>query len=369
VLASAPVGCAVLDRELRFVVVNDTLAALDGVPKDGHVGRTIAEIVPQLAPLIEPVVRGVLRDGVPVLGLEVSGQVAAALHEGRHYMANYFPVRSDDGEILGVAGAIADITETKRIEVERQQARVRAETAEAEARAASRAKDDFVAILAHELRNPMNVILQAVAALERTGSQEPEPARTRAMIRRQTERVARLLEDLLDMNRIVRGDLDLRRVPVDTSAAVDLAAEAHRHRVAAKRQTLTVSLPDEPVAVAADAARLDQIVGNLIDNASKYTPAGGVISVSLAVEGGMAVVRVRDNGRGIPAEHLESIFDLFGRVPGSARIAETGLGIGLGVVKRLVEAHGGTVHACSDGPGKGSEFVVRLPMIREGPRR
>ena len=231
-----------------------------------------------------------------------------------------------------------------------------------EVETASRAKDDFLAMLAHELRNPLGVVVNALAVLEHSDGGDEGAGRARHLIRRQVQHLTRLLDDLLDVARITRGRVDLRPERLDLRVAVDLAVEAQRHRVDAKGQTLDVRMASEPVPVSGDPARLQQVVGNLLSNACKYTPAGGRIRLALGIDGGEAVLRVEDDGVGIPADRLDAIFDPFTQLePGLAR-TEGGLGIGLTLVRQLVELHGGTVRASSAGPGRGAEFVVRLPV-------
>ncbi|HET7343465.1 MAG TPA: ATP-binding protein [Methylomirabilota bacterium] len=231
-----------------------------------------------------------------------------------------------------------------------------------EVEVASRAKDDFLAMLAHELRNPLGVVVNALAVLEHPEGGEQGPGRARYLIRRQVQHLTRLLDDLLDVARITRGRVDLRPERLDLRVAVDLAVEAQRHRIEAKRQALDVRLAGGPVMVFGDPARLQQIIGNLLNNACKYTPDGGRITLTLVVEGAEAVLTVTDDGIGIPADRLNAIFDPFTQLePGLAR-TEGGLGIGLTLVRQLVELHGGSVRAVSPGAGCGAQFVVRLPL-------
>jgi signal transduction histidine kinase len=182
---------------------------------------------------------------------------------------------------------------------------------------------------------------------------------------RQVATLVRMVDDLMDVARTGQGKLRLQTEKMDLRAAAEMAAEAVRPVCEAAAHSLTVRLPPEPLGVAADLTRLTQVLTNLLTNATKYTPPGGHIELAVAVEEGKAVVRVRDNGVGIPAELLPRVFDLFTQADQSLDRAQGGLGIGLALVKRLVEAHGGTVEANSDGPGTGSEFVVRLPLAGE----
>jgi signal transduction histidine kinase len=261
----------------------------------------------------------------------------------------------------------------ERQEVARQRDELKAATAEnarlleetrrtAEAlKEADRRKDEFLATLAHELRNPLAPIRNGLEVL-RLASDPAAAARTRAMMERQLEHMVRLVDDLLDISRVTSGKVRLRPEPTDLRDAVKVALDAARPAVEAGRHALVVNLPDEPLRLFADPTRLAQAVGNLITNAAKYTPGGGRIEVSAAREGGEAVVRVADNGVGIPPEMLPRVFDLFTQVGKHLDRAQGGLGIGLALVKRLVELHGGGVTAQSEGPGRGSAFTLRLPV-------
>jgi signal transduction histidine kinase len=243
-----------------------------------------------------------------------------------------------------------------------------------EAETANQAKDEFLAMLAHELRNPLNVIVNGISILDRTGGPDPDAERMRALIRRQVDHLARLLDDLLDVARISRGHIELRKEATDLRVAIDRAVEAQRHAMAARSQHFSATGFEAPVMVLGDPARLQQVVGNLLNNAAKYTPPGGRIDLSLAVEGDDAIVRVRDTGAGIAADDLRHVFDSFTRSRARPTPADGGLGLGLSLVKRLVELHGGSVRADSQGPGTGAEFVVRLPLapparaVADGPR-
>lgn len=222
-------------------------------------------------------------------------------------------------------------------------------------------KDEFLAMLAHELRNPLAPISNAVQILDRCGIEHPTLTWARGVITRQVSHLVRLVDDLLDVSRITRGKIRLQTGPVDVAAAVNTAVETSRPLIVARRHELTVSLPDGPVTVQADPTRLAQVLSNLLNNAAKFTPRGGRVGVAVSLDQGEVAFRVRDNGSGIRADLMPRIFDLFTQADNSLDRAEGGLGIGLTLVKRLVELHGGTVEARSDGEGKGSEFVVRLP--------
>lgn len=260
-----------------------------------------------------------------------------------------------DGIIAWIGASHRDLIEQS----ERQSAELTVRKQEAEA--ASRAKDDFVAVLSHELRNPLTTIVAGVRLLRQMGGRDEKATRAHEAIDRQAVHLTRMVDDLLDMGRMVRGEFALECQPCDL-------AEAARGLIATLTEagTLnghTVSFDGESAWVYADVVRLQQIVANLVGNAVKYTPRGGSIRVSVVRAGDDAVLRVQDTGMGISPDLLPRMFELF--VQGEPRAARvrTGLGIGLAVVRRLVERHGGTVEVCSDGPGKGSTFIVRLPCV------
>lgn len=266
-------------------------------------------------------------------------------------------LRDEEGRLRGFAKIVRDLTERKRLEEALRQ------RAEALTEAGQR-KDEFLAILGHELRNPLAPIRNALHVLRLQDPQNPVLQQMREVIQRQVAHMVRLVDDLLDVSRITRGKVQLQKESVDLAAAVEHAVESTRSFMEERGHRLSVTLPPEPVRLEADPARLEQILANLLNNAAKYTEPGGSIAVAAAREGEQAVVRVRDTGIGIRPEVLPRIFDLFqqaDRVPGAS---PDGLGIGLTLVRRLAELHGGSVEAYSAGPGQGSEFIVRLPALR-----
>jgi PAS domain S-box-containing protein len=264
------------------------------------------------------------------------------------------PVKDESGRIVGASKVARDITDRKRAEAERQES--------------NRRKDEFIAILAHELRNPLAPVRNAVRYLRLRGPTDAELRRPIDMIERQVAQMARLIDDLLDVSRISRGTLELRRERVTPAEVVEAALDACRDDIDAKAQVLRVELPAEPIELDADRERLVQILSNLLSNATRYTPAGGHIDVHVATLDARTVeILVRDDGLGIPPGKLTEIFDLFARVDQSLE-RQGGLGIGLTLVRQLVELHGGTIEARSQGIGHGSEFVVRLPVVAPTPR-
>jgi signal transduction histidine kinase len=239
--------------------------------------------------------------------------------------------------------------------------------ARAEALAESdRRKDEFLAMLAHELRNPLGAVSTAAYLLARMDSLPPPVARSAAIIQRQSQHLARLVDDLLDMSRITRGKVELRRVPIDLGDVVRHAVESTRQLVEARRHRLQVSLPGEPLPLVADPTRIEQVLANLIRNAVKFTDPGGRLEIDAATRDDYAVVGVRDNGAGISGDLLPRVFDLFIQGPQGLDRSAGGLGIGLTLVRSLVEMHGGRVEAHSDGPGRGSRFTIWLPLAPAG---
>ncbi|WP_170319375.1 GAF domain-containing protein [Polyangium spumosum] len=230
-----------------------------------------------------------------------------------------------------------------------------------ELREQDRRKDEFLATLAHELRNPLAPIRTGLSLLQ-MARDEGQGRRVREMMERQVGHMVRMVDDLLDVSRITRGKVELRKERVELAVVLESALETSRPLIEAAGHVFLVSLPDEPLWLSADPTRLSQILANLLNNAAKYTPAGGRIRLAAAREGAQMVVRVEDTGVGIPADMLPKVFDMFTQVGRSIERAQGGLGIGLTLVRRLVELHGGTVEATSEGPSRGSMFTVRLPL-------
>jgi PAS domain S-box-containing protein len=230
-------------------------------------------------------------------------------------------------------------------------------------READRRKDEFLALLGHELRNPLAPIRNALQILKLPGANAAIVERAREMMERQVEHLVRLVDDLLDVSRIMRGKVELRREPVELATVVARAVETSQPALDAKDHRLTMSLPAEPLWVNGDLVRLAQVVSNLLNNAAKYTESGGQIWLTAAREEDEAVLRVRDTGIGIAPELLPRLFDMFFQAERRTGDVQSGLGIGLSLVQGLVELHGGSVQAYSAGPGAGSEFVIRLPLL------
>jgi signal transduction histidine kinase/ActR/RegA family two-component response regulator len=236
------------------------------------------------------------------------------------------------------------------------------EAARAAAEAESRAKNEFLAMLAHELRNPLMAIQTTMQTIRGQAERDPILQRARQIVGRQVGHLARLLDDLLDVSRLMRGKIELRKETVTLQMIVAAALEITRGFIDARRHGESMSLPAVPLWFEADPTRITQVVGTLLDNAAKYTPRGGEISVTGYREGAEVVLRVRDTGIGIAPEMLRPVFDLFVQADQSRAGSEGGLGVGLTLARTVIGLHGGTIIAQSEGPGRGSEFVVRLPV-------
>jgi len=322
--------------------------------------------------------------GERVQGVEIV--IAPGRGPARTLLASGQAFQDHQGRTLGAVMSMHDITARKQAEaalraahedLERRVAGRTAELARANEalRGADRRKDEFLATLAHELRNPLAPIRNAARLLAGSPGVVAEAGGEVEMIGRQTAHLARLVDDLMDVARINESKIELRRDVVELASIVGHAVEAVRPAAQARGHQLVVRRPDGPIRLEADPTRLEQVLGNLLTNAIKYTEAGGRITLEVGRDGDEAVILVRDTGIGIPPEKLPEVFELFAQVDHRSARAEGGLGIGLGLARSLVEMHGGSIAARSDGPGAGSEFEVRLPALpvaradRAGPRR
>jgi PAS domain S-box-containing protein len=345
-------GIAHCSADGRFLFVNKAYAARFGQTPEQLIGRPVLEVLGEEAyetirPFIERALAG------ESLQFETSINYKLA---GWYYMhCAYTPEIDEQGRVVGWVAVTTDISDRYRLE----QA----------LREADRRKDEFLATLAHELRNPLAPIRNAIQILRLEGPPDLRLQWARDVIDRQVGQLTRIVEDLLDVSRITRGRIELRRERVELAAIVERALETSRPLLEAAQHRLTVDPCEESsessLYVEADLTRMAQVVSNLLNNAAKYTRPGGHIQLSTGREDGFAVIRVRDDGVGIPWEMLRRVFDLFIQVDTSLERAQGGLGIGLTIAKSLVEMHGGTIEAASEGPGRGSEFAIRLPLAPE----
>ena len=280
--------------------------------------------------------------------------------ELNHYY-DVYAFRIGEPEERKVAVLFKDISERKRTEQALRAANL-------ELTAAGRQKDEFLAMLAHELRNPLAAISNVVKFMEMRGADQPPGGDDLAILSRQTETLSALVDDLLDVARVTRGQIELRRNIVDLGAIASAAVSSVYQLAEERDQALSVNLPGAPLWVDGDAVRLEQIIVNLLTNAVKYTEDGGSIRVGLGRERGQVTLRVSDSGIGLAPDMLGKVFELFIQGERGGARPESGLGIGLTIVKRLVELHGGSIRADSEGPGRGSTFEVRLPAAAAAPQ-
>jgi signal transduction histidine kinase/ActR/RegA family two-component response regulator len=302
---------------------------------------------------------------VPVVSR--SGEVLGGLFFG-HPQPGIFSERSER-LVCGIASQAAIAIDNARLfhaaqqEItERRRAEARLRESEEALRDADRRKDEFLATLAHELRNPLAPIRNAVEILRLTQADPVAAASARQLLERQLKHLVRLIDDLLDVSRITQGRLELRREKLDLAIALRMAVETSRPLIESRQHTLHVTAPAASYFVDADATRIAQVFANLLNNSAKYSPAGSSITVRVTREGAYSVTTISDNGVGIPHAMLTRVFEMFERVDREPEVAQDGLGIGLTLVRRLVELHGGTVTAQSEGLNRGSTFVVRLPL-------
>lgn len=342
-----PLGAASFTTDGIILHGNRRFASLLGRSLETLVGKSIYDF---LAVESRATFESLLRD---VQAAEVRAEVTLQRGDGTLVPA-YLGVSALREGPLGLCLVMTDLTEQKRY--------VELQGAQEALREADRRKNEFVAILAHELRNPLGPIRNAARILKLKGPQDPELRTPIEMIERQTEQLARLLDDLLDVSRISRGALEMRQERVTVSDVVDASVDACHEELQERGVSLRVGLPTEPTELVADRARLIQVLWNLINNAAKYTPSGGKIELTAMVSDCTLVLSVRDNGIGIPPDKLTDIFDLFAQVDRSGE-REGGLGIGLTLVRQIVTLHGGSIEARSEGIGRGSEFIVTLPVV------
>lgn len=275
--------------------------------------------------------------------------------EWRLFSIRAIPVLGAHGDIVEWVGVHTDVTDERRQQEELR--RLAAELSES-----SQRKSEFLAVLAHELRNPLAPISTGLDLISMSPDNPAMLKRTREMMRRQVSHMVHLIDDLMDIARITSGKVELRLELVELDGIVSAAIEASASQLQASGHTLSVSLPDTAIVLFADQVRIAQVLGNLLTNAGKYTPIGGLIGISAKCDSQSVTISVTDNGMGIPAEALGSVFDMFSQVSRTLGSANGGLGIGLSIVKQLVELHGGTVSVVSDGPNLGSTFIVMLPL-------
>ena len=358
-IEQAPVPIAIAhDPECRFISANRALASLLRLPFDANISladpahaagyriqRGGRDIPPEHLPMQMAIAqRAPVRNEIEIV--RPDGTVVYVQNDVE-------PLFDTHGDIYGCVSVVVDLTERRMAEIA--------------LREADRRKDEFLATLSHELRNPLAPIRAALEII-RLGREDPALIeKARVTMERQLHQLVRLTDDLLDVARITQDKVDLKREPIDLRQVLQSAGEAVRPLVIDRGHDMRVELPADPLYADADFTRIAQAFSNLLSNAAKYTPRGGRISVSAAADEGSAVIHVRDSGIGIPHEMLSRIFDMFTQLKADRDRTTSGLGVGLSLARRLVELHGGTVEAHSEGPGHGSDFVIRLPLVAVTP--
>jgi PAS domain S-box-containing protein len=350
-LASIGDAVIVTGPDSRVTFLNAVAESLTGWRHEEAIGKplpTVFNIINERTrqPAENPAIRAT-KEGV-VVGLANHTVLIARDGTERSVDDSAAPIRDRDGQIAGCVLVFRDVTERRQIEQTMREA--------------DRRKDEFLATLAHELRNPLAPIRNAVELLRHAGENPAAMEEVRRIMERQVGQMVRLIDDLMEISRVTSGKLKLHKERVQLAAAVQSAVEETRSLIHDSAHDLTITQPPEPIFLDADLTRLAQIFSNLLNNAAKYTEKGGHIWLTVERTGDVASVSVRDTGIGLSAEHLRHIFEMFSQVSPALERSQGGLGIGLALVKGLVELHGGTIEAKSSGPGMGSEFVVRLPI-------
>ena len=360
IVDAVPALIAYVDREHRYVFVNLAYEAWFGCPRTEIPGRTLREFLGeerygQILPYVERVFSGesvtfestvTHRDGTP-----------------RFILLAYVPDVAPDGVVRGYVSLVSDITDIRVTETALRDQAVALERARADAEAASRSKDEFLATLSHELRTPLSAVVGWVRLLREGSLNAEEQERALEVIERNARVQVQLIEDLLDISRIVAGKAQLDLRPVHPVTLIDAVVDSMRPAATAKGVAIETSVDLRAGPVAGDAERLQQVLWNLVANAIKFTDRGGRVDVRLARDTSTVTIEVRDTGEGIPREMLPYVFERFRQGESGSTRRHGGLGIGLALVKHLVEAHGGTVVADSPGRGRGTVITVTLPLI------
>lgn len=361
-ILQAPVGAAILaGHELRFELANEAYCRM--LNCSDIVGKTVFEVFPELrGSPTESLLHEVMRSGEA----HTTDEHRALIDLGKGAEERFFkltlqPMRSAEGGVCGIIGIAVDVTDHVRARQALERSSVEREQLLVALREASRAKDEFLAMLGHELRNPLSPIVTALQLMRMRG--DTGTSREQAIIQRQVDHMVRLVDDLLDISRVIQGKIELKRERADIASVLAKAVEQASMLLEQRGHKLNIDL-QPGLQCTCDAVRLAQVVANLLTNAARYTEAGGDISLRAWRDGvGHLAISVRDNGRGLAPQMLTRVFELFYQGERGLDRAEGGLGIGLALVRSLVELHGGTVEAFSEGRGHGSEFTVRLPWV------
>jgi PAS domain S-box-containing protein len=371
IYSTAPVGLCFVDTDLRLLRINEVLAEVDGKSVEEHLGRTLREVVPEVADAVEPDFRRVIETGEPAFNVEQRIVMAAQPDVVRHFTSGFFPIKNGGGRVLGVNVVVMEITRRKKIEEELERLLRQEKAAHEEAQAANRMKDEFLATISHELRTPLTSILGWARMLTSGRLAKAEARHALEVIAQSAQSQAQLIEDILDTSRIITGRLKLEAQPVAIEHVFHAAIDVIRPSAEAKGISLSAVVGEPDGIVLGDANRLQQAIWNLLSNAVKFTGEGGRIEARLGRAEGQIEITVKDTGIGIEPQFLPYVFDRFRQADSTSTRKYGGLGIGLTIVRHIVEMHGGGVLASSSGRGQGATFRIRLPLISalrpEGP--
>jgi len=362
IYATAPVGLCFVDTEQRFLNINKHLAEINGKTVEEHLGRTLREVLPELADIIEPRYRRVIETGEPVLNIEMSAATAANAGVVRHFILSYYPIKDNDGKVLGVNGVVVEITQRKKIEEELERVLQQEKTARAEAEVANRMKDEFLATISHELRTPLTSILGWARMLTSGSLSERKARHAMEVIVKSTQSQTRLVDDILDTSRIITGSLKLDDKPVEISRIFQATVDVIRPSAEVKGVALTAVIDVQGDVVFGDATRLQQAIWNLLSNAVKFTNEGGRIEARLRRAGNQIEITVSDTGIGIEPQFLPYVFERFRQADSASTRKYGGLGLGLSVAHHIIELHGGSISASSPGRDQGATFRIILPL-------
>ena len=363
IYTNAPIGLCMLDINFRYIRVNKQLAEINGIPESEHLGRTAQEVLPELGEVQKPIFEQIIATRLPVLNREIQGETPAQPGIERSWLVNYYPLQDGDRQVASINIIVQEITERKRAEQERETLYAREQFARQQAETANRVKDQFLAILSHELRTPLNPILGWAKLLQTRSFDSATTAKGLATIERNAKLQIQLIDDLLDVSRILRNKLILEISSVDLATVIAAAIETVRWAAEAKAIQIHLKIDSNVNFVCGDFNRLHQVIGNLLSNAVKFTPSGGQVEVSLRQDGSCVQINVSDTGKGINPDFLPHVFEYFQQGDSSITRHFGGLGLGLAIVRNLVELHGGSVTVESPGEDKGTTFRVKLPLV------
>jgi PAS domain S-box-containing protein len=363
IYTNAPIGLCMLDTNLRYIRVNKRLAEINGIPESDHLGRTVHEVLAELGDVQKPVFEEIIATKLPILNREVHGETPAQPGVERSWLLSYYPLQDGDRQVASINIIVQEITERKRAEKEREALYAREQFARQQAETANRVKDQFLAILSHELRTPLNPILGWAKLLQTRSFDNATTVKALTTIERNAKLQIQLIDDLLDVSRILRNKLILEISPVDLAGVITAALETVRWAAETKGIKIQLQIDPNVNFVYGDFNRLHQVIGNLLSNAVKFTPSGGQVEVSLKQDSSCVQINVSDTGKGISPDFLPHVFEYFQQADSSITRQFGGLGLGLAIVRNLVDLHGGNVTVESPGEDQGTTFSVKLPLV------